>query len=131
MFPPTIGPCRRHREPATPVSRHVRTNSLTTPPPGFTWDENASVRSVDEYGFSFTELVSVFDDDRYGYLDLGEGEHLGEMRRVIIGRLPWGLIVAVVYTMRGDLKRIIWVRPARRSERRAFNEHNRISDAQT
>ena len=102
---------------------------MTTPPPEITWDPDASRRCEDEYGFSFADLVSVFDDERYDPLDPGEREHLGEMRRIIIGRLPWGLIVAVVYTMRGSVKRVIRVRPARRSERRAFNEHNGIDHA--
>lgn len=70
----------------------------------------------------------MFDDEPYHYLDLGEREHKGEMRRVVIGRLPWGLIVAVIFTMRKRVRRLIWVRPARRAERRAFNEYNGVDD---
>jgi uncharacterized DUF497 family protein len=102
---------------------------LTTPPPGFAWDPAASIRCEQEYGFSFADLVSVFSDHRYDYLDLGEREHHGEMRRVIVGRLPWGLIVAVVHTVRDGITRLIRVRPARRAERRAFNTYNGIDDA--
>jgi uncharacterized DUF497 family protein len=100
----------------------------TDPPAGFSWGPAANERCVREYGFSFFELVHVFEDERYDYLDLGEHLRDGEARRVIIGRMPWGLIVAVVYTVRDGRKRLIWVRPARRGERKAFNEHNGLTD---
>jgi len=99
---------------------------LTTPPPGFDRDPFTNGRCELEYGFSFLELTQLFEDERYAYLDLGEREHKGEMRRVIIGRLPWGLIVAVVFTVSEGVRRLIWVRPARRGERRAFNEYNGV-----
>ncbi|HEX8361463.1 MAG TPA: BrnT family toxin [Longimicrobium sp.] len=101
---------------------------MTDPPAGFDWDPAASERCEDEHGFSFFDLVHVFSDERYDYLDLGEHERGGEARRVLIGRMPWGLIVAVVYTAREGVRRLIWVRPARRGERKAFNEHNGLSD---
>jgi uncharacterized DUF497 family protein len=103
---------------------------LGTRPPGFDWDDAASRRCEDEYGFSFFDLVWVFQNEHYDYLDLGERERDSEMRGVVIGRMPWGLIVAVVYTMRDGLRRLIWVRPARRGERKEFNEHNGLSDEQ-
>lgn len=99
---------------------------MTTPPPGFDWDPFTNGRCEREYGFSFQDLVQLFDDEHYDFLELRERQHKGEIRRVIIGRLPWGLIVAVVFTMREGVRRLIWVRPARRSERRAFNEYNGV-----
>lgn len=101
---------------------------MTDLPAGFEWDPTASERCEREYGFSFFDLVHVFADARYDYLDLGIHDRGGEARRVIIGRMPWGLIVAVVYTERAGVKRLIWVRPARRRERTAFNEHNGPGD---
>jgi uncharacterized DUF497 family protein len=113
---------------ATPSPLYEGTSSLTTPPPGFDWDPFTNSRCEREYGFSFFDLVELFEDKRFTYLDLGEREHKGEMRRVVIGRLPWGLIVAVVFTVREGVRRLIWVRPARRGERRAFNEYNGVDN---
>ena len=83
-------------------------------------------KCLQEYAFSFHDVVKVFEDPDADYLVYGpmEGEH--EERFVAIGRLEWGTVVAVVYTMRGEDKRLIWVRPARRTERAAFYLHNGI-----
>jgi hypothetical protein len=35
---------------------------LTTPPPGFDWDPFTNGRCEREYGFSFLDLVQLFDD---------------------------------------------------------------------
>ncbi|HEX8670873.1 MAG TPA: BrnT family toxin [Longimicrobium sp.] len=118
---------RDHRQLAT-----VHTEgTLGTRPPGFDWDDAANQRCEDEYGFSFVDLVRVFQDEHYDQLDLGQHYRDGETRGVVVGRMPWGLIVAIVYTMRDGVRRLIWVRPARRGERKEFNEHNGLSDEQT
>lgn len=63
-------------------------DNVTDPPAGFSWDPAADQRCEREYGFSFSDLVHVFEDERYDYLDLGEHDHGGEARRVVIGRMP-------------------------------------------
>lgn len=83
-----------------------------------------SDRCQAEYGFSFSDLVNVFEDEEFDYLRLGPFDRAGEARFVAIGRMRWGTVVAVVYTMRGGVRRLIWVRPARRNERAQFYAHN-------
>jgi uncharacterized DUF497 family protein len=93
-------------------------------PPGFQWDEAQSGRCAELYGFGFDEVVSLFDDEEFDYLRIGPYDRDGEPQYRAIGRMAWGLIVAVAYTMRGPARRIIWARPAGRGERRAFEEQN-------
>ncbi|HEX5725616.1 MAG TPA: BrnT family toxin [Longimicrobiaceae bacterium] len=94
------------------------------PPPGFDWDPSMSARCEAEYGFSFSDLVNVFEDAEIDYLRLGPFDLHGEQRYLAIGRMEWGTIVAVVYTMRAGVRRLIWVRPARRSERAELLAYN-------
>ncbi|HEX8694759.1 MAG TPA: BrnT family toxin [Longimicrobium sp.] len=96
------------------------------PAPGFAWDAAMNERCESTYGFSFHDVANVFQDEEFDYLRLGPFNHEGETRYVAIGRMQWGLVVAVVYTMRDGVRRLIWVRPARRSERAEFNAHNGV-----
>jgi uncharacterized DUF497 family protein len=91
---------------------------------GYEWDDAMDARCLNEYGFSFHDVVGIFDSDEFEYLLLGPFAVEAEARWVAIGALPWGSVFAVVYTDRPPNRRIIWVRPARRSERAAFYDHN-------
>lgn len=91
---------------------------------GFDWDPAMNDRCRREYGFTFADVAQVFLDEAFDYLRLGPFDDHGEPRYVAIGRMEWGLVVAVVYTMRDGLRRLIWVRPARRSGRAAFHAHH-------
>lgn len=93
-------------------------------PIGFEWDPVQSERCAEEFGFTFEEVVGIFNDEQNDYLRVGPMDHAGELRYRAIGVTEWGLYVVVAYTMRGVARRIIWARPARRDERRAFDEHN-------
>jgi uncharacterized DUF497 family protein len=101
---------------------------MTLPPRGFDWDPAMNEKCEATYGFSFSDLVHVFEDWESDYLRLGPFDLHGEKRFLAVGRMEWGTIVAVVYTMRDGLRRLIWVRPARRSERAAFLAHNNGSE---
>jgi uncharacterized DUF497 family protein len=95
-------------------------------PPGFEWDEGMNERCFAEYAFSFEDVATIFTREDLDHLELGPMNVGGEERWVAIGALPWGTVFAIVYTMRGENRRIIWVRPARRNERAAFYEQNGI-----
>jgi uncharacterized DUF497 family protein len=99
---------------------------MRLPPAGYQWDPEMDAKCLDTYAFDFLDVVRVFDDPGADYLVYGPYDHAGEERYVAIGRMEWGTIVAVVYTMRGDDKRLIWVRPARKKESAAFCLHNGI-----
>ena len=103
---------------------------MPEPPKGYEWDPAMDRRCFAEYAFTFHDVVEVFNDPVADYLRFGPYTHPGdgtaEARFIAIGRLSWGMVIAVVYTMREGRRRIIWVRPARRNERAAFYAHNGI-----
>lgn len=97
---------------------------MKLPPRGYQWDPAMDARCHETYAFGFEDVVLIFHDPEADYLVYGPVLRDGEERFVAIGRLLWGTIVAVVYTIRDGEKRLIWVRPARVNERAAFNRHN-------
>lgn len=101
---------------------------LWSQPDGFEWDDAQSLRCEDTYGFSFHELVAVFEDEEFDYLRVGPYDFEGEKQFRAVGRTDWGLIVTVVYTIRENRRRIVWARPASRAERRAFHAQNGLTN---
>ena len=97
---------------------------METPPSGYEWDEAMNCRCICEYGFSFHDVVSIFECDEFEYLEAGPFAVEDEVRWVAIGAMAWGSVFLAVYTHREVNRRIIWVRPARRKERAACYEHN-------
>lgn len=83
----------------------------------FEWDEAKRLSNLDKHGIDFLDVEEVFDgdivtveDDRYGY---------NEQQFVTFGVLQ-GRIVAVTYTDRGDVVRIISIRRATNYEQRTY-----------
>lgn len=85
----------------------------------FEWDENKSARNLLERGFDFEFATAIFDgpvveeeDRRHNY---------GEQRFTAIGQIE-GRFFLVVYTRRGERRRIISARPASRGERDDYHK---------
>jgi uncharacterized DUF497 family protein len=85
----------------------------------FEWDETKNQVNIAKHGISFLGAAHIFDgptlefvDERYGY---------GETRVAAIGAIGEADLL-VIYTMRGDVCRIISARRARRNERRAYRQ---------
>ena len=78
----------------------------------FEWDEQKNKSNKEKHGISFEDARKVFDDpDRIQYINAS-----GDERRFItIGKVI-KLIIAVVYTVRSGLLRIISARQARKNE---------------
>lgn len=79
----------------------------------FEWDETKSDRNRRERGFGFEVAVQIFDGPVIEWCDVRE--EWGEARVVAIGSVD-GIILAVIYTDRGDVRRIISTRRARKKE---------------
>lgn len=80
----------------------------------FEWDNDKSNRNLAERGFGFDFAALIFDglvaeqeDRRKDY---------GEVRMIALGEVD-GLILRVVYTDRGDVRRIISAHIADRKDR--------------
>lgn len=84
----------------------------------FEWDESKAEANLAKHGVSFPDAARVFEDfSRLEWLD--EREDYGEDRFVTIG-LVGGRQLAVVYTMRGENRRLIMARRATRRERKEY-----------
>jgi uncharacterized DUF497 family protein len=90
----------------------------------FEWDENKNQANKEKHGISFEDAGGVFDDpDRIQYIYTKGNER----RYVTVGKVI-KFIVAVVYTVRSGLLRIISARQARNSEINDYLE-NKLNKA--
>jgi len=83
----------------------------------FEWDEPKRQRNQSEHGVDFADVASIFDlptveriDDRFDY---------GEVRVRCLGEIG-GRIYVVIYTWRGQNRRIISARKANVREQRTY-----------
>ena len=79
----------------------------------FEWDEAKSDKNNHERGFGFDLAALIFEGPVIEWCDIRE--EWGEARIVAVGHVV-GLIIAVIYTERGAIRRIISARQARRKE---------------
>jgi uncharacterized protein len=83
----------------------------------FDWNDNKCALNIEKHGIDFEDAISVFTgltiesiDDRLDY---------GEDRVIALGNMN-GIVIVVVYTMRGDVCRIISARKANAHERSKY-----------
>ena len=83
----------------------------------FEWDDEKNRENISKHGIDFDDALSIFDgptleriDDRFDYNE----------RRIIAYGETSGYVLAVVYTMRGDVCRIISARKGNRHERSEY-----------
>jgi uncharacterized DUF497 family protein len=93
---------------------------------GVEWDEDKNAANKQEHeGLSFEQAQYVFSDsERLERLDRSEGNISGEERWQTLGMV--GRVLFVVYTERGENKRIISARLADKPERRSYNGYYQI-----
>ena len=80
----------------------------------FEWDQDKGERNQRERGFGFDFAALIFEGETIEWLD--ERQDYGEARVRAIGEAD-GLVLYVVFTDRGDVRRIISARLASRKER--------------
>jgi uncharacterized DUF497 family protein len=89
------------------------------------WDEAKNEKNKCDHHTSFEVAQYVFaDPERIERRDESEGNTSGEERWQTIGKI--GRLFFVVYTERGELKRLISARPAEPGERRSYNGYYTI-----
>ncbi len=84
----------------------------------FEWDEQKRLANLAKHGIDFKDAINVLGQNGPLY----ESVRSEETRWVTIGMLD-GALIAVVWTPRGEAKRIISARPARRHEREDYARH--------
>jgi uncharacterized DUF497 family protein len=89
------------------------------------WDENKRKVNLEKHGIDFRDIVEAFDGVTIEASD--DGSRFGEIRTIALGEVH-GHVLAIVYTMRGVVRRIISVRKASRDERSQYQEALRRQD---
>ena len=82
---------------------------------GFEWDENKSKTNFEKHGYDFEDASQIF----YGPIVLRRSDRNNEERWIAVGALEHRLI-AVIFTRRAEMIRIISARRARNHEERAY-----------
>ena len=85
----------------------------------FEWDEAKSEANLRSRGFDFAYASLVFDGPVLEMTD--ERENYGETRIQVIGQVDEDVLF-LVYTWRGDTRRIISARLANRRERDVYRQ---------
>jgi len=94
---------------------------------GIEWDEAKNTLNKADHGLSFEAAQYIFaDPERIERLDRSENNISQEERLQTIGMID--KVVFVVYTERGDNKRIIMARKAVKSERRSYHGYYKIDN---
>ncbi|MCE7030387.1 BrnT family toxin [Jiella avicenniae] len=93
--------------------------SIVRTPRYFEWDDDKAAQVEALRGIAFQLAAGVFlDPNRLDMID--DRRDYGEERRITIGSAS-GIVLAVVYTMRGDTCRIVTAWPASRKQRKAYH----------
>jgi len=88
----------------------------------FEWDENKRLLNNAKHGIDFTEATDVFSDP--AAYTFASKQSLVEQRYVTVGSAK-GVLMAVVFTIRGMVVRIISARAARRGERQRYGSEDK------
>lgn len=84
----------------------------------FEWDPAKSDSNVEKHGIDFQDVLRVFTNPRATTENVSKPEY-GEARFTTVGSVDDEL-VAVIYTDRGLVRRIISARRTRQNERRHY-----------
>lgn len=86
----------------------------------FEWDKDKNRTNIEKHGVSFEQASRMFEgftltviDDRFEY---------GEVREISIGMIDGIAYLTVAHTDRSGIIRIISARPARKNERKRYEE---------
>jgi uncharacterized protein len=85
----------------------------------FEWDEEKSARNPRQRGLPFAIATAIFDGPTLEQTD--RRRDYGELRIKATGEVE-GRVLVCVYTDRGDYRRIISLRAAKRKERDAYHQ---------
>ena len=84
----------------------------------FEWDDAKRQTVLEKHGLDFIDAIKIFA----GPVLTARSNHEGEERWIAIGLLD-ELEIAVIYTIRDDIYRIITARRARKKERDLYDAH--------
>lgn len=88
----------------------------------FDWDQSKNVANIEKHGIGFADAEELFRNPMVVRADLRRA--YGERRYMGLG-LVRGRVLAIAFTIRGDVIRIISMRRANRRESRRYEEEIR------
>lgn len=88
----------------------------------FAWDDAKAAENLRKHGVSF-ELATQAFRDPFAVEWIDEREAYGEERTILLGMAD-GTLLVVVYTERGDRRRLISARRATRHEQNLYYSEN-------
>jgi uncharacterized protein len=91
----------------------------------FTWDKNKRLSNLAKHGLAFEDAPWVFTDEAFVVEDTRN--EYGEPRLILYGPL-FGRIVAVVFTVRDDVMRLLSMRKANQREHRSYDQKRSEAD---
>ena len=86
----------------------------------FEWDPAKWESNLQKHDIDFRDAIAVFEDSQVVFEDASRPEH-GERRTKAIGRVGASLI-CVIFTDRGERRRLISARRTRRDERERYRQ---------
>jgi uncharacterized protein len=89
-------------------------------PISFEWDEAKSAANIARRGLDFDEAITIFDGPVVERID--QRREYGQVRIIAIGLAGDGIELTVIYTMRGQNRRIISARRSHKHERRTYRQ---------
>ena len=85
----------------------------------FEWDDNKQKINIEKHGIDFVDAITIFSDiNRIEKTIMHES---GERRHITIGSVN-GVVLLVVYTLRGKFIRLISAKRACKNERKYYNQ---------
>ncbi|AVQ71092.1 hypothetical protein MTo_04090 [Microcystis aeruginosa NIES-1211] len=88
-----------------------------TTPQLFEWDENKRQANIEKHRIDFADLEAIFSGPIIERVD--NRQNYGEIRVILVGTID-NIVLVVVYTWRGSVRRIISARRANNRERRTY-----------
>lgn len=89
----------------------------------FEWDENKNQSNIEKHGYDFRDVVQIFTNED---LLVYPSSFAWEERNVAISQFK-GKYIALVYTARENVIRLISARRARKKEIKAYEQAKRKS----
>ncbi len=86
----------------------------------FEWDPGKAQSNLRKHRIAFADAVTLFDDP--WALTIRDPDAAGEERFISQGRDAFGRILVMVFTMRGEVARVISARAASPGETRRYLE---------
>jgi uncharacterized protein len=89
----------------------------------FEWNDEKAASNIKKHGISFLDASEAFRDPNI-VEDLDLKDNYDEERMIAYAKLD-GQVLVIVYTMRGEIYRIISARRAEKNEQHYYHSENR------